>query len=743
MRKRKILLIVTSLIVGAILIAVGFTFEQARQEKQALSADLEYRTRLLAEGLKESIEPNYVGNSTVALQKIVEKFANRERLVGLAIYDTKGSVVASSAGVSGDILDKNPLVGTAMDSNKPASDFIQHDEKSLYVFVDPLHQDDRVVGAFLVVQNAGYIDVAIARIWENNLLRLATQIAILLLIAGLLVYWIIIRPLVRLVESVKAARMSGQSSPMLSQIKDHAFFKPLVGEISKMTKSLSDARFSASEEARMRLEKIDSPWTAERLREFTKAHLKERKIFLAFNREPYTHQRVKNEIKISSPAGGASTALEPIMEACGGLWFAHGSGNADKEFVDEHDKIEVPQEHPKYTLKRLWFTDDEVAGFHKGFCTEGLWPLCHIAHVRPIFRKSDWLMYRKVNGKYAKAILEEIKDVENPIILINDYHITLLPRMIKDARPDARIGLFLHIPWPSAESFSICPWRKEILDGMLGADVIGFNTQQFCNNLIDTVGKEIESLVDLERFAIKRNDHVSYIRCFPVSISFTNSQEVAKSAPNRKTLDRLSIKTPYLGLGVDRLDYIKGIPERFRGIEIFLDAHPEYREKFTFLQISSPHRQDIKMYQEYRDVVVKEAERINKKFSRNDWKPIVLELLQYSHEELSHLYKLAHVCVITSLHDSMNLVAKEYAAARNDEQGALVLSQFAGSSRDLRGAIVVNPYNAEEVAEAIFQGLAMSPTEQRRRMKKMRDTIKNYNIYRWAAEFIKSIIELG
>ena len=724
----------------AISVMVVFTFFQTIREREVLVDDLKYRTGLLADSLKESVEPTYIGSSTSTLQKLVDKFTNRERLVGLAVYDNKGSLIARSVDLSSEIVNKSETVSAAMDSDSSIGNMIRFKGQSLYIFAQPLHYQDRVVGAFSVVQNAGYINDAIGKIWKNNFFRSLAQILLFFIVIVAFIWWLVYKPLKNIVESVKSVRVGAGGDQSLQKVKGFTFFRPLVNEISKITTSLFEARRSASEEARMRLEKLDTPWTAERLKEFIKAHLRGQKIFLVSNREPYVHNKVKNEIEWSMPAGGIVTALDPVMRACGGMWIAHGSGNFDKETADEKGKLSVPPDDPKYTLKRIWLSEDEIKGHYVGFSNEALWPLCLMTHVRPIFSKENWERYKEVNQKFADSLLDEIKDIERPLVLIQDYHFALLSRMIKTKRPDAEICLFWHIPWPNAENFSICPWRKEILLGMLGADVIGFNTQQFCNNFIDTVGKELESLVDLEQFSVTRAAHISHIRSFPISVAFTKDQSVEEFAPlDKAVLERLNIKTTHLGLGVDRLDYTKGIPERFKAVEFFLDVHPEYRGAFTFLQIASPTREEVLKYQEHREAVIKEAERINKKFGTNEWKPIVLEVVQYSHPELESLYKLADMCLVTSLHDSMNLVAKEFAAARSDEAGVLVLSQFAGASRDMKGALIVNPYNTEEVAAAMYKALTMPRSEQRERMKKMRERVKNYNVYRWAADLISEM----
>ncbi|MBI2476529.1 MAG: trehalose-6-phosphate synthase [Candidatus Taylorbacteria bacterium] len=741
---KQLLFIIVGVIIAVSAIAFAFTLTQANQQQLSLTADLQYRTHLLADSLKESVELYYTGHSTEALQKIVDKFANRERLVGLAVYDNKEKPVATSAGLPQTIIDQPHLVSDVMDRDEPRGNFLKIDGKSMYVFVEPLRQNDTVVGAFMLAQNASYIDSSVNQIWGSNLFRLLVQVFLFSTIVILLVRWIIFKPINRLAESIKSAR-TGRSDDFIKPIKGPSFFKPLAHEISKISQSLLQARSSASEEARMRMEKLDTPWTAERLKEFTKAHLKDREIFVVSNREPYIHNKVKNKIFYSMTAHGMITAIEPMMKACGGLWLAHGSGTGDRQTVDEHNKIAVPPDEPKYTLKRVWLSDADIQGYYVGFANEALYPLCLHTHTRPVFRKEDWLAYKRVNGIFAESLLAEIKNISQPLVLIQDFHFALLPQMIKANRPDAQVVLFWHITWPSAEQFSICPWRKEILEGMLGADVIGFHTQQHCNNFIETIGKEVEALIDLERFSISRGNHLSYIKPFPVSVAFTNGLKdtASEGKPNKNSLPWLKVKTKYIGLGVDRLDYTKGIIERLKGLETFLDAHPHYKKQLTFVQIAPESREVGEKNREYNKAVTEEVQRINKKFKIDEWEPIVLEKEYHPHEELNALYRLANFCLITSLHDGMNLVAKEFVAARHDEAGVIILSQFAGASRDLTGALIVNPYSAEEIAETIYKALAMSPTEQHRRMKSMRNSVKNYNIYRWAAELIKSIVSLG
>ena len=739
---KQLLTIIAGVVVIVSMVVFVFTLRQVREEEASLTDDLERRTALLADSLKESVRPSYLSNATSTIQSVLDKFANRGRLLGLAVYDDDGDLFSVSADLPFNLSDYAAVPKQAMDADSAKGDFLEvQDNGKVYIFAAPLHQDEKIIGVLVLYQRADYIDAAKRQIWKTNLIRLLIQALLFSIAVILILRWIIFRPIITIVDTIRQAR-AGKVAEGAYTVKSHSFFRPIASEISKMSKSLLLARTAAREEARLRLEKIDSPWTEERLKEFIKSYLKDRKIFVVSNREPYIHKKIKNEIQYTVPASGMVTALEPIMEACGGLWMAHGSGDADKLTVDKNSKLAVPPEEPKYTLKRLWLTDQEVKGYYIGFSNEALWPLCHMAHTRPIFRKEDWIEYRKVNGKFTQALLSEIKDTRRPVILVQDYHFALLPEMIKKSRPDAEVGLFWHVPWPHAESFSICPWRKEILGGMLGADVIGFHIQQYCNNFLETVGKEIESIADLEKFAIYHKGHTTYIKSFPISVAFTAGADGIPE-PKSSLLEDMGIKTKYLGVGVDRLDYTKGILERMRGVEFFFDIYPAYKKQFTFLQIAPQTRKAVEKYRQFNDDVTREAERINKKFQDNDWQPIVLLKEHYTHEKIYPLYRSADVCLVTSLSDGMNLVAKEFIAARNDESGVLILSKFTGASRDLTGAIVINPYSAEETADAIYQSLTMPPAEQRRRMKKMRDSVKNYNVYRWAAEFIRAVTSLG
>lgn len=636
------------------------------------------------------------------------------------------------------------IAANAMDEDKPNGDFVRFKNSKTYLLAITLHENKSVVGSLMIVQNAGYIDDRLIEIWRNNLIRLFLQIFLLTFATFLVIRWLIFEPVRNLAESLKSVRTGSNRSDLPTS---SLFFQPLTREITNIKRSLLEARFAASEEARSNLEKLDSPWTAQRLKEFVKETLKDRTIVVVSNREPYIHIKIGNKTNYYVPASGMATAIEPIMQACGGTWIAHGSGDADRLVVDRHDKLQVPPEEPKYTLRRVWLTEEEEKGHYYGFSNEGLWALFHIAHTRPIFRKEDWEQFKKVNGKFAAIVLSEIRKLHRPIILIQDFHFALLPRMIKKSRPDATIGLFWHVPWVSSEAFSICPWKKEILDGMLGADLIGFHTQLHCNNFIETVGRELESLIDFEQFTVTREEHMSMVKPFPISISFSNgngygSQDKKENDNRNKLIKNLGIESKYIGVGVDRLDYTKGILERLKAVEIFLTKYPSFLSRFVFIQVAAPSRSKIKKYREFAQEVEKEVERINALFKAKNWKPIILIERHHSHEEINQFYKIADFCLVTSLHDGMNLVAKEFVAARNDEKGVLILSQFTGASRELKDALIINPYNGEQTSEAIHTALKMTLSEQTKHMKKLREVVRSHNVYRWSAEFLKTMVNL-
>lgn len=740
---RITLRLIVSLVLTVAVVAGFSAYFQVQQERSRLNDEIARRSRLLAESLQESVLPAIQMDSSTNLQRLVEKFGNRERVRGMAIYDAKGKALAVTEKLAPSLSSVPGLVADALDRRVDVSTFETSGDKRMHVYVMPLLAKDVAVGALVVLQDTSYIQSQLGRIWRIAFLRVLVQVCLITLVTLLVVRWSIIGPIAKMAEWMKQLRAGDASGPTFALPKED-LFAPITKEVSTFARHLSDAKAAAGEEARLR-QSAESLWTPERLKEHVKAKLHGRPLFVVSNREPYMHMHQGRKVECIVPAGGLVTALEPVLRASGGTWIAHGAGDADFEVVDGKNRLRVPPDDPHYTLRRVPLTKEEENGYYYGFSNEGMWPLCHIAHTRPVFRAEDWSQYQAANQKFAEAVGEEMNGVEEPCVLIQDYHFALLPRMIKELRPDARIAVFWHIPWPNPEAFGICPWQRELLYGMLGADLVGFHTQFHCNNFLETVDRTLESRIDWERFAVKKGGHTTLVKPFPISVAFPETMENVPSEPGAPTEDRttllkeMGIKTKFLGVGVERMDYTKGVLERFHGIERFLEKYPRYQGAFTFVQMGAPSRTHIKRYHDFLAEVEQEAERINWKFKTKDYRPIVLLMKHHSHQEILPYYRLADVCMVTSLHDGMNLVAKEFVAARTDEGGALILSRFTGAAHELRDALIVNPYDAEQLADSIRVALEMDPEEKSARMRRMRETLREHNIYRWAGNLIEEL----
>jgi trehalose 6-phosphate synthase len=741
---RITLRLILSLIVGVTLVASVFSYLQVRQEERRLREETERKAAILAESLQESIEPLLDTRSSKHLQRIVERFGNRERLSGVAVYDASGRCIAITPGLASDYLNSPPAAFEAVRTDKGFGLFQNIGDKPMHIYALPLHRDGSLAGVLVILHDVSHISAEAASTWRLNFMRLLVQTLFITVVTMLIVRWSIAGPIAKTAEWMKRLR-SGETSTTVA-LPQAELFKPIAQEVVHLTASLSAARAAAEEEARLR-EAAESVWTPERLKEHVRNKLQGRALIVVSNREPYMHSRKGKEIVVTEPASGLVTALDPILRACGGTWVAHGAGDADQETVGAQNKLMVPPDEPLFTLKRVWITKEEEEGYYFGFSNEGLWPLCHIAHTRPTFRVDDWSDYQAVNTKFAESVLEELAGCEEPFVLIQDYHFALLPLLIKQKRPDARVALFWHIPWPNPEAFGICPWQKELLDGLLGADLVGFHTQFHCNNFLETVDRVLESRIDWERFAVNRHGHTTLVKPFPISIAFPQhgtqfASGISRSELKFSILKELGVEASYLGVGVDRIDYTKGILERFQGIERFMERFPAYREKLTFVELGAPSRTHIKKYHDLVAEVESEADRINWKFQTKTWKPIVLRKAHHTHKDIQPYYRAADFCLVTSLHDGMNLVAKEYVGACEDEEGVLILSCFTGASRELQSALIVNPYDTEQIADAIRYALELPLEEKRMRMQKMRNTVREANVYAWAASLITDLCQI-
>jgi len=482
-------------------------------------------------------------------------------------------------------------------------------------------------------------------------------------------------------------------------------------------------------------------WSPATLRQILRRELRGQEVIVVSNREPYIHMRRGPTIELWRPASGLVTALEPIMRACSGIWIAHGSGTADRDTVDARDRVAVPPppDAAAYQLRRVWLTNEEEAGYYYGFANEGIWPLCHIAHVRPVFRRGDWEQYVTVNRKFAQTVVEEAQSID-PIVLVQDYHLALLPRMIKEALPAATIISFWHIPWPNPEAFAICPWREELLDGLLGSTILGFHTQFHVNNFVDTVDRLLEARVDREEFSVTYRGKQTSVRRYPISVEWPPAPELVALPVDQCRLEireRHNLPPDHaLGVGVERMDYTKGIEERLRAVERLLEIEPGWIGKFSFIQIAAPTRIHIEEYRAYEARVRDLAARINQRFPEAEHPPIILKIEHHQPDHIFEYYRAADLCMVTSLHDGMNLVAKEFVSARNDERGVLILSLFTGAARELPEALIVNPYDTDQCAAALQLALTMTRAEQRTRMRLMRGLIQDFNVFRWAGRML-------
>lgn len=509
-------------------------------------------------------------------------------------------------------------------------------------------------------------------------------------------------------------------------------------EMQGVANELRDMLREMDEERRVRLHA--EAWTAERLRNLLNTELRGEQVIVVSNREPYIHMHKDDKVVVNRPASGLVTAIEPVMRACSGTWIAHGSGDADRDTVDRNDHVQVPPDDPSYTLRRIWLSEEEEQGYYYGFANEGMWPLCHLAHTRPVFRLSDWEYYRKVNQRFADAVVAEAR-TEDPVVLIQDYHFALLPALLREKLPNATIITFWHIPWPNPESFGVCPWHQEVLRGMLGSSILGFHTRFHCRNFLESVDRFMEARIRLEESTVTFDGKLTQVKSYPISIHWPDAEESGwwPSVDTSRAALRQRLGLPadqLVAVGIDRFDYTKGIIERFNAVDRLISKYPELRGRFTFAQFAAPTRSALDEYQLFVHQAVSLAERINKRHGTGHWQPIQLIAENQNAEEVNSHYRGSDVCVVTSLHDGMNLVAKEFVAARDDLQGALVLSEFTGAARELDAALIVNPYDVEVTADAIYRALTMSREEQAERMRRLRAVVSEDNIYRWAANML-------
>lgn len=723
--------------------AAVFWLQIGSQDRQGLE-DLNRRAELLGHRVAPMARQALAGEDAGAAQVMGDRLDGQMRFQGMAIFRPDGRMIASGEGLADRADALADPVARAIATRQESSLIHRDVNGSTHILVRPLLDGNgEASGAIAVLHDALYLEDRTTRgmvrgvIWTFGIFM-----AIFLLTAGLA--WAVFeRPLHLLAEWMRRLRFG--NTPDLPP--RGLAVRRLADETVHLAASFRAARAKEREEAQG-IVRSDKAWTRERLRAHAIDALGGTPLVVVSNREPYMHQLKDGKPTLVRPASGLVTGLDPVLRACGGLWVAHGAGDADRQTADASGCIPVPPDEPRYTLRRVWITKEEEEGYYYGFSNEGLWPLCHLTHERPTFRSSDWAQYVRANRRFADAVLEEIGS-EPAVVMVQDYQLALVPGMLKAARPDLRVGLFWHIPWPNAEAFRICPYRVELLQGMLGADLIGFHLQQHCNNFLETVDRMVEAKLDWDRFSAEIKGHTARVRPFPISVQGWSERGVARGQDLRTQIESYRkqhrLEGLVVGVGVDRIDYTKGIAERFRALDRLFEKHPHLRGKFTFVQLGAPSRTHIPRYRDLVSEVEAMADSINWKYQTDSWKPIQCLVAHHESSTVYAFLRMASVCIVSSLHDGMNLVAKEFVAAKSEgddaesNEGVLVLSEFAGAARDLPESIIINPYDTEAFAEAIRSAIEMDPRERRQRMTRMRMRVEEFNIYRWAADFLSAL----
>ncbi len=683
--------------------------------------DLNLRSALVANTIDEPMYALVAANDTVGIRRFFARITQDERLFALGFCGTGNGKLIATPTLPREINCRN-----LEQFSKPAGQILTEAQGPLLVSVRPVAPLGDTVGTLVLVHDMSFVERR-SQQTKQYLFYFFVALAVLVSLITVAVAQLSWRGWVQGIRAL----MRGEGLLRPARAGDVAELQPIADDLRSLIRDIeSDHRLRDEEQL---------AWTPETLRGILDRELRGQNVIVVSNREPYIHVRQSGSIVIQRPASGLVTAVEPIMRACSGTWIAHGSGSADREVVDRHDRIQVPVDNPSYQLRRIWLTPEEEQGYYYGFANEGLWPLCHIAHVRPIFRTSDWVQYEAVNRKFADAVVEESK-TSDPIVLVQDYHLALVPRMVRERLPGATIITFWHIPWPNPEAFAICPWRQELLDGLLGSSILGFHTQFHCNNFVDTVDRQLEARVDRETFSVIYKGQTTAIKRYPISVEWPPPKSLIMETveeSRERIRERHGLPRDHaIGLGVDRLDYTKGLEERFYAVERLMELNPEWIGKFTFIQIAAPTRASIETYHSYEQRVRAMAQRINQRFTGSKYPVILLEAKHYEPVDVWEYYRGADVCFVSSLHDGMNLVAKEFVASRDDERGVLILSQFTGAARELPEALIVNPYDADQCAAALNVALTMPLRTQRTRMRLMRGLIKEFNVFRWAGRML-------
>jgi trehalose-6-phosphate synthase len=484
------------------------------------------------------------------------------------------------------------------------------------------------------------------------------------------------------------------------------------------------------------------------------------KVIIAADGETRTHQRKGERIIEQTPAGGVSVAFDVLCQAAGATYIARARTPEDREVTDADGAVTIDGPDGHYCLKRLVLTPEEEEAYYAGFANQTLWPLCHIAFERPIFNRAWFEGYAEVNRRFAESIQQELTD--RSFVWLNDYHLALAASSLRK-RSDTVIGLFWHIPWPTWEIFRILPYKREILHGLLSCDFIAFHRRYQARNFLNAVDQELGARIDFETNTVYVDGKSVRVASLPMGIDVDVIRQAFMHDDERPTLldtirSTFGFSVPADGsedqrddtlaelrdryrilLGVDRLDYTKGIPERLMGIDQFFAEYPSYRQKVVYVGIMSPTRNAIPAYQALRERVEQLADEINAKYRTDEWAPLHMVYDGFTRDDVMDLYRDASVCLVTPVDDGMNLVSKEFvvAASCSLNPGMLVLSQFAGSASDLSASLLVNPYDTGAVATAIKLALEMDRAERVERITHMASLLEERNVYEWAMNFVR------
>ncbi|CAA9403832.1 MAG: Alpha,alpha-trehalose-phosphate synthase [UDP-forming] [uncultured Ramlibacter sp.] len=721
----RFLLPLVAVLVGAAYLASSLLDELTGRW---FSRDLNMRGALIASTLEDSITEGLARRQGSRLEAVFERALKDERLYAIALCGPDGIPVRGTANFPQGL-----VCSDIEQAAKRPEPMLSLPGGPVHVGFHPIpveEGDDRY--SMVLLQDVSYAQVR-SRDTQRYLVIfiavLGMVVAVITVVVAQLSWRGWLSGARALLRGEGLVRPIGDSAPEL---------EPFVRELRSSLRDLEDGLRQSQQQ--------EGGWNPERLRSLLDTQLRGDQVIIVSNREPYIHESSPEGIVVKRPASGLVTAVEPVMRACSGTWIAHGSGSADRDVVDRHDRVGVPPGAAEYTLRRLWLTEKEEQGYYYGFANEGMWPLCHVAHVRPVFREQDWQQYRAVNQRFADAVAAEARG-DDPLVLVQDYHFALLPAMIRERLPRATILTFWHIPWPNPESFGICPWRSEILEGLLGSTVIGFHTPYHCRNFIETVDRFLEARIEHEHSTVTFRGEETLVERYPISIEWPEDA-VAASWPSvadcrAAVIQRLGLpRQARIAVGVDRFDYTKGILERFHAVERLLEKRPDWIGRFVFVQVAAPTRAALEEYQAFQERIARVTQRINQRFGRPGYQPIHLLAAHHEHEAVNELFRAADLCVVTSLHDGMNLVSKEFVAARDDGRGVLILSRFAGAAGELREALVINPYHVEETADALHAALVMPDAEQRERMASLRMTVREHNVFRWAGHMLADAARL-